>query len=231
MKTLFLILLIFFTSCAATQEPTVTCPPCAAKLSANGLLELARVQSVKAQESNDFRTKAALAGEGLGYAQFCLNKEPQNAGCLYYRAVNRGLWIESNTGNVANQLQKMMADFNSAIQLNPTYDHGGAYRALGYVYLKLPALPIVGDDLHRDIDKAQTYADEALRVDDQDAENLKFAGEAAYAKQDFSKALTYFKQGLNQCDNRLESPVLTQKLKDDLKRWTDKAQRNVSVKG
>jgi len=217
MKTLFVILLIFFTSCAATQEPTVSCPPCAAKLTAGRLLELSKEQSIKSQEANDLRLKAALAGEGLGYAEYCLNKAPQNAGCLFYRAVNRGLWVEANTGNVAAQLHKMIADFNSAIQLNPSYDHGGAYRALGYIFLKLPALPVVGDDLHRDLEKAQTYANEALCVDGQDAENLKLAGEVAYAKQDFSKARTYFNQAQSQYCPNVQSPLLEQQMKDELK--------------
>lgn len=121
MKTLFVILLILLVSCAAMQEPTVSCPPCAAKLTSAQLVKLSTEQAQLAKTSKDLRQKAAYAGQGFGYAQYCVDKDPQNAGCYYYRAVNRELWVGTSFRTAPEQLKKITDDYQMAQNLDSAY--------------------------------------------------------------------------------------------------------------
>lgn len=124
MKTLFVIFAAFLVSCAATQEPTVSCPPCAAKLTSAQLLKLSTEQAEKAKTAKDLRQKATLAGQGFGYAQYCVDKDPQNADCYYYRAVNRGLWLKTGFKTKPEQIKKMDDDYRLAEKLKTAANYG-----------------------------------------------------------------------------------------------------------
>lgn len=218
MKHISLLLLIFsFNAGAEAVCPLQTS-------SEADLLRLARQHSQNAQKTKDFRKKYGIAREGLDLAEHCLKLNPKNIGCLYYRAVNRGLDLETRMLGIKEDLKKMMADFQAVIDANPYFDNGGAYLALGSVFLKAPTLPILGENIRRDLGKAESYAQKALEVAGKDPFNLKFAGEVAYKKKDFTKALGYFevaKQHIKDVPDVDEAA----ELKQELAKWIQKAKK------
>lgn len=186
------ILLCLFFFPAHAETTSAICP----QLDAKGLFKKSLQRSEEAQNSGNLRDKAKLAEQGLEFANRCLVMESKNVGCLYYRAVNRGLYLETKILGVKDELKLMMDDFLTVINLQPSYDHGGAFRALGTVYLRLPGVPILGTALSRDLDKAWDYAQKALRVAPDEAGNLLLVGEILMKKDDKEKAKTYFTQAL-----------------------------------
>lgn len=218
MNYILLILLIFSFNVAAEE----ICPALAN--SEVDLFHLAKTKSQNAKKTNDFRKKSELAQEGLNLAERCLILNPKNIACVYYRAVNRGLDLETRMLGIKADLKKMMIDFQTVANVNPYYDNGGAYLALGYVFLKAPTLPILGEDIQRDLEKAESYALKALEVEGKDPFNLKFAGEVAFKKKDFAKALEYFTVAEQHVKN-VEDADEAAELKQELGKWIKKAKK------
>lgn len=203
-------------------------PKFCATAPATELLETARLRSEQALKSNDLREKSRLATEGLFFADKCLAKDANNVGCIYYRGVNRGLDLETRTIGIKKDLGRMMSDFEKVLELDERYDDGGAYLALGYVYLKAPSLPILGDTARRDLTKAKDYALKSLKIAPANPENLKFAGEVAFQSKNFTEAEAYFNEAL-----KISQKSSVQKFRDlepELKRWLKKSQKKTAKK-
>lgn len=188
----FIFIFLFSFSPAFAETTPAICP----QLDAKGLFKKSLQMSEDAQNKGNLRDKAKLAEQGIGFADRCLETEPQNVGCLYYRAVNRGLYLETKILGVKEGLKLMMDDFISVTRLQPSYDNGGAFRALGMVYLRLPSVPVLGSALSRDLSKAWDYAQKALAVAPHEAGNLLLAGEVAMKKDDETSAKSYFTKAL-----------------------------------
>lgn len=214
-----LLILLFFSFNTLAED---ICP--AKANSEVDLLRLAQTHSQTAKKTKDFRKKSELAREGLNVAERCLLLNPKNIGCVYYRAVNRGLDLETRMLGIKADLKKMMTDFRTVADVNPYYDNGGAYLALGYVFLKAPTLPILGEDIQRDLVKAENYALKALEMENKDSFNLKFAGEVVYKKKDFAKALEYF-TAAEQNIKSVEDVEEAAELKQELTKWIKKSKR------
>lgn len=215
---LFIILCLpGLTSCA--KQPEVFMCPAVAPL---GYLNLAREQSLQAELSNDLRSKSQHARLGLQYAEFCVKQLPKQAGCLYYRAVNRGLLLQTHLFGTKPELKKMLADYEAAIRLNPEYDHGGSYLALGYVYLKAPSLPLVDIGVERDLDRAWDYSQLALSADPRSYQNHKLAGEVALQKGDHATARNHFKLALKLWLQLVQPSRHDMQMKKEIKKWLKK---------
>lgn len=218
----FLVLMVFVCSCAQAKKVQV-CP----LFSESDYMKLAYKRSLQAKEASDLREQGRYAREGIDYANLCLKKNLNAVGCVYYRAVNRGLELETRTVRVRKELKKMVGDFKTVLKLNDQYDNGGAYLAMGYVYLKAPALPVMGKGIKRDLDLAVEYVGKALAIAPRDPSNLKLAGEIAYKKKDYERALGYFKQALKYAKSGalIENPKLKASLKKMVKKTKKKIQR------
>src|SRR3990167_8748832 len=107
MNYIFLILLIFSFNVQAED----ICP--ASANSETDLLHFAKARSQNAKKTKDFRKKSEIAIEGLNLAERCLLLNPKNIGCIYYRAVNRGLDLETRMLGIKADLKKMVADFQT----------------------------------------------------------------------------------------------------------------------
>lgn len=221
-KFLLLIALIFLSNVTFAKDP----PVCPLFTEADYLKE-AKTRSYQAEFANDLRQKSKAAQEGIFYANKCLQNNPNDVGCLYYRAVNRGLYIETRTSKIKKDLHRMVDDFMRVIQLNDRYDDGGAYLAMGYVYLKAPKLPVLGKDIRKDLPLAESYAIRALTVAPNIPENLQLAGEISYKKKDYEKALDFFKRALK-ANRSIKNPdVRDDIMKSDLKKWVKKTRRKL----
>lgn len=157
--------------------------------------------------------KRAFAKKGITCSQNCLQKAKNNAACLYYQTVNQGLLLETKVEQYKTGIQKLIQGFQRVFELDPRYDRAGAFRALSLIYLKMPALPIWGGGLHRDLEKALNYANQALRLFPDDFENLRLKGEILLLKRDHAQALRYLTKALENGGSRDELSPLIQKAK------------------
>ncbi len=113
--------------------------------------------------------------------------------CLYYRIVFTGLYYKAKVVGYQKGLKKMIADAELLMAQNPAYEEGGVYRILGNIYLKTPNFSLKSDAILKDLQKAEQYADEALRLAPDNPENLLLKGEVLWEKGDREAARAYFK--------------------------------------
>lgn len=215
--TVFFLMLLFPVLSHAKPDPKFC-----ATASASEFLKLAKERCDQSQKSLDLRGKSQLALEGVFFAEKCLAKDANQVGCYYYRAVNRGLDIETKTVGIKKDLARMIADFEKVIVMNESYDEGGAHLALGQVYLKAPSLPVLGKDVRRDLAKAEIHSQKALQIAPKNPENLKLAGDIAFKKNEFAEAHGYFKNAL-----RLAKSSKDEKLQGELEKWVKKSKRKM----
>ncbi|MBU0507015.1 MAG: hypothetical protein ABII18_01425 [bacterium] len=218
---IFIIILIF-TNCTPAPKKA----DCGCKFKKD-LLVLAMKKSIAAENTEDLRKKSIYARDGIALANQCLLRNKNNVGCYYYRAVNRGLDLQTRTVAVKKGLHEMIADFNKVLELGPRYDDGGAYLALGYVYLKAPSLPILGSDIKRDLKRAQAMADQALHIAPKNPHNLTLKGEIAFKLRNYTTAVTYFKKALKYFPSSSKLSLSDQKLKQSVKKWLKKARKKM----
>lgn len=225
MKTQILIFIFctIFSTSSLVSAKTLAC----ALHDENQLLEVSKKRSEEALHQSDLREKSRLAVQGIEFADRCLKKDKSQVGCYYYRAVNRGLDLETRVVRVKKELKLMMADFNKVIELDPSYDNGGAYQALGYVFLKAPKMPVLGKEIRRDLNKAMAYAQKSLKVAPRDTHNLKLAGEVAYKQKNFSQALNFFKEALKSSKKNQNQNFQVKEVRQGLKKWVKKARKKV----
>ncbi|EKD51027.1 MAG: hypothetical protein ACD_62C00363G0015 [uncultured bacterium] len=221
MKTQIIPIIIF--ALLITTRPVVAKPPsvCPCATSAQ-LWELAKGRSIASQTEPDFRKMGQLAADGVYFAELCLKKNPKAAGCYYYRAINRGLELKTRTSGIKVRLTKMVQDLQKTIQLDERYDEGGAYNALGYIFLKTPALSHFGPELQRDLTKAEHYAQKALKISPNNPYHLTLAGEIAIKRQAFDQALAYFRKANSELAKITKPSELDEQLKKDLKKFIKK---------
>lgn len=166
-----------------------------------------------ARHEKKISEKRALAKKGIACAQDCLKKEKNNAACLYYKTVNQGLLLETKAEQYKIGIQRLIQGFQRVSELDPRYDRAGAFRALSLIYLKMPALPIWGGGLHRDLDRALNYADRTLQLFPNSFENLRLKGEILLLKKNNLEALRYLTEALKNGGPEAELTPLIQKAK------------------
>ena len=217
-----LALLLLLTNCTLAPKKA----DCGCKFKQD-LLVLAQKKSLAAENTEDLREKSKLARDGIALASQCLLRNKNNVGCYYYRAVNRGLDLQTRTIAVKKGLNQMVADFNTVLKLEDKYDDGGAYLALGYVYLKAPSLPVLGSNLKRDLKRAHSMSENALRIAPKNPHNLKLAGEIAYKLRKYATATSYFKKAKKNLPPSSKLTLNEEKLKQSLIKWVKKAKKRL----
>ena len=188
MKYITLIVLLFLptlVSAQTTEKCNLNDP--------NQLVQVAMRLSEQAEGSSDLRHKSKVAREGLAKAERCLKIQKNFMPCLYAHAVLLGLELETRTLNIADDLQKMVNEFEVVSHHSPQIDQGGAFYALGNVYLKAPVSLSLTGEIHRDLDKAMVYALEAVQVA-VTARNLFLLGEVHYKRDEFDEAEKAFER-------------------------------------
>ena len=125
----------------------------------------------------------------------------RSAGCHFYRAVNTGLYYEATALGYQKGLKVMIADALRVIELEPTYEKGGAYRLLGNIYLKAPLSASKWRGT-RDLEKAKKQALLALEVDAGDPENQLLWGLIHYEEGDFEEAAPYLRAAIEEMGKR-----------------------------
>lgn len=173
-------------SCASTSKKgPITATN---SMSAAELLAVSRDSSEKAQKAKSREQQRNWALHGISVAEQCLMRAPEEPGCYYYRAINTGLYHEVKVVGYQKGVKQMIEDCKKVIELDPKYDHGGAYRILGQIYTKLPQTGGRPDSITRDLEKAEDYLKQALRIAPGYPENHIFYAETLLEQDRTSEA-------------------------------------------
>ncbi len=150
-------------SCAGKKSP----PPQVADTStwqAERLLIASRDSARKSMGSSKRKESKIEAELGREYANLCVERMPKNAGCYYWRAVNTGLYYSIHIIGYQRGIKEMIADCKRVIELDPTYEHAGAYRILGQIYTQLPQTAGRPDSVVRDLSLAEKYLKKGIEI-------------------------------------------------------------------
>lgn len=142
----------------------------------------------------DKEEKLKLAQAGIAYASRCLAIAPRSSQCLYYRALNTGIFIKNHIPNYQKGLQQMVADCNSLIEIQPDYEHGGAYRILGNIYAQAPSFSLNPKNVTQDLDKSVEYLMEAAEIDPKYPLNQLFLARSLDARGDKKEAKVHLEE-------------------------------------
>lgn len=175
------------TSCASPKKEPITCNDIA-KMTGGELVAKAKESSELAQTAKDRDSQRNWALHGISVAEQCLMRAPEEPGCYYYRAINTGLYHEAKVVGYQKGVKQMIDDCAKVIEIDPKYDHGGAYRILGQIYTKLPQTTGRPDSVTRDLDKAENYLRQAVRIGPDYPENHIFLAETLLEKDKYAEA-------------------------------------------
>ena len=154
-----ILLLIVFVclafGCASTPKTSYT-PKARPTVMDGKPFDAAKDANLRAEASPDKQDKAKLAKEGIAAANDCIMKDPEEAGCYYYRALNTGTYYSAHVIGYQDGLKDMIKDCEKVIKLNDKFDHGGAYRTIGKIYTDVPETTMKKNGITRDLDKALT---------------------------------------------------------------------------
>jgi tetratricopeptide (TPR) repeat protein len=85
--------------------------------------------------------RETIAQQGITACQRALELNAQSTPARYYLAMNRGQLARTKTLGALKLVQEMEADFKTAIELDPSFDHAGPHRSLGMLYRDAPGWP------------------------------------------------------------------------------------------
>lgn len=204
-------------------------------------------EHVKAIYQARSRTKSlALASQGKDWAEQCLKDadeearrgehgKPVNARlvaskapCAYYHIVFTGLYYKIKIVGYQKGLRTMVSDAETVIALDPTIEDGGVYRVLGNIYLRSPSFSLKDTPVLRDLDKAKTYAENALAIAPNNPENLLLYGEILWERRAYDDALAAFKKSLTHLPRKGFYGKRERELIDENKNYLDRYKRNIA---
>jgi len=85
--------------------------------------------------------RAEIAEQGIAACRRVIQRAPNLAAAHYYLGLNIGQLARTKKLGALRLVGEMEAEFNSAIALQPDFDHAGAHRSLGLLYLDAPGWP------------------------------------------------------------------------------------------
>ena len=145
-------------SSCAKKEATVTVEPAVEKW------KVAEQFANAYEHAKNRGQRLDYAKRGIEYAKACIEEDPKNPACYYFRAINTGLYYKSKVVGYQKGLKAMVEDCTKVTTLDPKYDHAGGYRVLGMIYTEVPAFSLKADSVLRDLDKAVFYLLKAIEI-------------------------------------------------------------------
>ena len=177
-----------FTASCATKKPHINTAK-GPSWNAERLLVASRDSARESMKETNRRKAKELAQKGVGYAEHCLMLLPEEAGCYYWRAINTGLYYRVHIIGYQRGVKKMIEDCHKVIDIDASYDHGGAYRVLGQIYTQLPQTGGHADSITRDLPLAEHYLRKALRLAPDYPENHLALAETLLAQGKIAEAI------------------------------------------
>lgn len=170
------------------------------------LLDSSKNSAYSAMKAKDRGDAKDLARKGISSAERCLMRAPENAGCYYWHAVNTGLYYRAKIVGYQTGIKRMIEDCKQVMNINPGYDHAGAYRMLGQIYTQLPQTGARADSTTRDLPLAEDYLKKAVQLAPDYPENHLALAETYLEEKKFAEAF----------DALSKSKVLAPQWKHDL---------------
>lgn len=129
---------------------------------------------IKADLATNRSKQKDLAKSAMQMAEVCLYSHPEEAACYYYRGQAKGLYYKNVVFGYVGRVRSMLADWEKAMALDPSFDFGGPYRMFAEVYTALPTF-IGPKNLRRDLKKAVQYLEKAIKISDYPTNYLDLA--------------------------------------------------------
>lgn len=130
-----------------------------------------RLQVIQADLTTGRSLQKKRAEEAIRLAEECLRILPREAACYYYRGQAKGLRDKNVLLGYPGRVRSMLADWKKAMELNPSFDHGGPYRMFAEVYTALPK-HFGPKDLRQNLKLALEYLEKAIKISDYPTNHL-----------------------------------------------------------
>lgn len=147
----------------------------------------------RADRESDAGLRTRLAADAGRAADACLTRAPQEAACLYSRALAEGLEARVHPTRAGELLKTMLANLAAADAADPGYDQAGPARVRALVLLRAPGWPLGPGDsdaalasARRAVDLRPQFPPNLLAL----AEALAKTGDPAGARADYERART-----------------------------------------
>lgn len=88
--------------------------------------------------------RAQIAEEGIAACRDAIARDPKSAPARYYLGMNLGQLARTKTLGALRLVDEMEHEFKIVRNLDPKFDHAGADRNLGLLYLEAPAIASIG---------------------------------------------------------------------------------------
>jgi tetratricopeptide (TPR) repeat protein len=114
--------------------------------------------------------RAQIAQLGIDACKQALTNNPDCAPLHYYLGLNQGQLARTRSLSALKLVDLMEQEFSRAIELDPTFDYGGAERSLGLLYRDAPVLASIGSrakaraHLQRALELAPGYPENRLNL-------------------------------------------------------------------
>lgn len=163
--------------------------------------EIARALSYKYENTSSRSERLNIARKGIEFAEKCIKETPDEPACYYYRAVNTGLYYKSKVVGYQSGIKQMIEDCNKIIELEPSFEYGGAYRMLGMIYTELPHTSVRPDSIVKDTDKAIEYLRTATKIAPDYPENYIALSKAYLEAKEMKESSSALKRAKNLLPN------------------------------
>ncbi|MBI2337241.1 MAG: hypothetical protein HYU97_10835 [Deltaproteobacteria bacterium] len=155
-----LFFLIFVIHCRSL--PKVQVPDLANFKTPDRLSEASEQNYRQALNTPERMDAIQLTLQGYAYANRCLAFKTNHPPCLYFRALNVGIYYQNYILGYQKGLKSMVRDLIKVTELDPAYAHGGAFRALGVIYAKAPNFSPFRHGITKDLDKSLEYLKQSI---------------------------------------------------------------------
>jgi hypothetical protein len=109
----------------------------------------------RSEMETDSTIRNQLAADALRDAQACLERAPQEAACLYSRAIALGLQARAHPLQANDALKSMLEALGAAEAADGEYDQAGPARVKALVLIKAPAWPLGPGDAEAGLTSAR----------------------------------------------------------------------------
>ncbi len=165
--------------------------PSGAPTTVEGLAAAIQADSARSDRETDGKARAQIADEANAYADACVAKDPQAAGCLYGRGLALGLEARAHPASAGELLKSMLDSLTRADAADPNYDNAGPSRVKALVLVRAPGWPLGPGDPDAGVESARravglrpTYPPNQLAL----AEALSKSGDVNGARDAYAKA-------------------------------------------
>lgn len=127
----------------------------AAPTSATAIIGAVRAQAWLANHETDSAERKRIAETAVVTAQWCGEREPDNAACHYWLALALGLQADARHSTAIDGLRVMVQQLRLAIDKEPGLERAGPHRILARVLANAPGWPTGPGDADAGLQQAQ----------------------------------------------------------------------------